>query len=156
MTRKALKNEVHTNREEYNHYFEYWSSVKPGINILKQITGEEPPRVRGTCRLCSRDVKNIEPGDTTAFSNYLQRHSRKIYVALDELRLEEGGQAFPIFYGPASWRTEIGGSRKWRKPAILKNLNQQIDWLKKLKGFALNSAKAIDVLAETLKEQKAS
>lgn len=141
-----------SNRAEFSNYWEFWSSVKEGRQILKQITGENPPFVEWTCTVCTRSVDNVKGGrkGLAEFTAYIEKNATKIYVAIDELRIKDGGKAFPIFMGPQSWRTETGGSRKWRKPMVLEKLKKHRDQLLNLKKYSEETIEIIDGLSTQL------
>lgn len=142
------------NYAEYNHYWEYWSNVREGRDLLTQITGKAPPLVEWSCRIfCTRWVENTKKGNIKDFESYIEKNSTKIYLALDELRISRGPASFPIFYGPNTWRTEVGGSRVWRKPQILTKLNQQIKYLEILLKTSTTVSESIDFLAVSLQKK---
>lgn len=141
---------------EYNHYWEYWSNVEQGRQLLTEITGDAPPFIEWNCRVfCTRSVENTKNGSVKKFESYLKKNSQKIYLAIDELRISRGPASFPIFYGPRTWRTEVGGSRAWRKPQILAKLNQQIKYLEVLLKTSTTVAESIEFIAITMQKKPA-
>jgi len=134
----------------FNSYHEYWSSYKPGRDFLTQIVGTPPPQVRWKCKICTPSSTNTVDGDIEKFQSYLEKHSSRIYLTIDELRIAHGPKVFPIFSGPNSKRTYVGGSRNWRKPKMVQKLKAQIVALKTLDRIAISTADAIDLLVKNI------
>jgi len=129
-----------------------WFTYNPFFEMLEKITDKPPPLAKWRCIICSNNVDNLE--NANAIDEYLEQHHELIFIALDELRIANGPQSFPLFMGPVNGLTNVGASRSWRKPKVLAKLDAEIASVQGLIAASEEIAVQLDDLVGLLAKSK--
>ena len=133
------------------HHWYYWFQPGSFHGLLSAAAGSEAPILRWRCSMCK--AKRSNTYNARDIEKWLEKHAARIYIALDELRIAEGPKAFPIFMGGTPGLTELGDSRRWRKPALLEHFDRDIASVEKM---ILRSERALSSVLELQEQAKAT
>ena len=116
-----------SNYQEFDQHLAGWFTYGDQMRVLQLLVQSPslPPAADWKPWSASWNVENLTPPSRRAIATYIEEYAKNIFINIDEIRLERGPVAFPIFpilNGDPLGRTGI--CRTWRKPLVLKQLRE--------------------------------